>query len=396
MSNSWVKDFRNALKAKIGKNWTVGNSRGSVRIFVGQKPNIISLNTSYKWSEDTWIDALNRIVLLEKIYKEAKGKLDLKTAYLICSSSSSEVVNDWAEALETYRAFKTNVSDKTWKSKHQPVLHIALGLLNKKKQPKNGEDLAILALSKWTKGTQQRRHMRIALYSFLNYVVQRKDFPSKWLPPLVSDDEVVTKSKRIGYPLSDSQIIRLVDSIENPKWRFAIQLMATYGLRPEDLKHLHTRNNGKELWSDYRKSKGGKKGETTEPRQLFPLFVQDIDGSPINWNLKQRIHIKEELPPLNDANSVGQAVGRFLRDKKVWQQIKEEALAERQQCVPYSFRHRYSYIGHNRQKDDGTYRAPKQIADAMGHSLDVHLASYSRFMTKELAKNFDQETVKAS
>ena len=49
--------------------------------------------------------------------------------------------------------------------------------------------------------------------------------------------------------------------------------MATYGLRPEDLKNLHTRNNGKELQSDCRKSKGGKKGETTEPRQLFPLFV---------------------------------------------------------------------------------------------------------------------------
>ena len=268
--------------------------------------------------------------------------------------------------------------------------------MNKKKQPKNGEDLAILALSKWTKGTQQRRHMRIALYSFLNYVVQRKDFPSKWLPPLVSDDEVVTKTKRVGYPLSDSQIIRLVDSIKNPKWRFAIQLMATYGLRPEDLKHLHTRNNGKELWSDYRKSKGGKKGETTEPRQLFPLFVQDIDGTPINWNLKERIYIKEELPPLNDANSVGQALGRFLRDKKVWQQLKEEALAERQQCVPYSFRHRYSYVGHNRQKEDGTYRAPKQISDAMGHSLDVHLASYAQFMTKELAKNFDQEKVEVN
>ena len=71
-------------------------------------------------------------------------------------------------------------------------------------------------------------------------------------------------------------------------------------------------------------------------------------------------------------------------------------LAERQQCVPFSFRHRYSYIGNNRQKDDGTYRAPKQIADAMDHSLDIHLASYARFMIKELAKNFDQEKVEVN
>ena len=44
-----------------------------------------------------------------------------------------------------------------------------------------------------------------------------------------------------------------------------------------------------------------------------------------------------------------------------------------------------------RKKSNGTYRAPKQIADAMGHTLDVHLKSYARFMTKELAENFDQE-----
>ncbi|WP_245151618.1 integrase [Prochlorococcus marinus] len=396
MSEKWISNFRTALKSKCGKNWTVYNSRGIVRLQVGKRPNEETLSTAYKWSEDTWIDALNRITTINQIFTESKGKIDLKTAYAISSSASSILELDWPDALNSYRSFKTNVSEKTWKSKHLPVLHIALTLLNKKKKPKNAEELSNLALSKWTKGTTQRRHMRIALNSFLNYVVQRQDFPSKWLPPVMSDDEAVTTTKRIGYPLSDSQILRLVDSVKNPRWKFALQLMATYGLRPNDLKHLHTRNNGNELWSDYRKSQGGKKGLTTQPRQLFPLFVEDIDGSKNNWNLMKKIHIKEELPTINDKGGAGQAVGRFLRDNKVWQQLKKEAEDERQQLTPYSFRHRYAYVGHNRQKDDGTYRAPKQIADAMGHSLDVHLSSYSRFMTKELAKNFDQETVKVS
>ena len=69
---------------------------------------------------------------------------------------------------------------------------------------------------------------------------------------------------------------------------------------------------------------------------------------------------------------------------------------KKQQLTPYSFRHRYAYVGHNRQKSDGTYRAPKQIADAIGNSLDDHLGSYSRFMTKELAKNFDQEKIEVN
>ena len=41
-------------------------------------------------------------------------------------------------------------------------------------------------------------------------------------------------------------------------------------------------------------------------------------------------------------------------------------------------------------KADGSYRAPKQIADAMGHTLDTHLLSYSRFQTKDLASAFDE------
>ena len=340
LSEQWISNFRTALKSKCGKNWTVYNSRGNVRLQVGKRPNEETLSTAYKWSEDTWIDALNRITTIEQIFRESKGKIDLKTAYAISSSASSILELDWSDALNSYRSFKTNVSDKTWKSKHLPVLHIALTLLNKKKKPKNGEELSNLALSKWTKGTTQRRHMRLALNSFLNYVVQRQDFPSKWLPPVMSDDEAVTTTKRIGYPLSDSQILRLVDSINNPRWKFAIQLMATYGLRPNDLKHLHTRNNGNQLWSDYRKSQGGKKGLTTQPRQLFPLFVEDIDGSKNNWNLMKKIHIKEELPTINDKGGAGQAIGRFLRDNKVWQQLRKEAEDERQQLTPYSFRHR--------------------------------------------------------
>ena len=62
----------------------------------------------------------------------------------------------------------------------------------------------------------------------------------------MSDDEAVTITKHIDYPLSDSQILKLVDSINYPRWKFALH-MATYGLRPNDLKHLHTRNNGNEL-----------------------------------------------------------------------------------------------------------------------------------------------------
>ncbi len=78
---------------------------------------------------------------------------------------------------------------------------------------------------------------------------------------------------------------------------------------------------------------------------------------------------------------------------KLWQQLRKEAEDERQQLTPYSFRHRYAYIGHNRQKEDGSYRCPRKLAEAMGHSYDVHLQSYTRFKIKEMVEDFDRETV---
>ena len=62
---------------------------------------------------------------------------------------------------------------------------------------------------------------------------------------------------------------------------------------------------------------------------------------------------------------------------------------EGQECTPYSFRHRYAYVAHNRINKNGTYRSTKQIADAMGHDLETHLKSYSRFNTKDLENAFD-------
>ena len=69
--------------------------------------------------------------------------------------------------------------------------------------------------------------------------------------------------------------------------------------------------------------------------------------------------------------------------------ICAEAEAEGLECVPYPFRHRYAYVVHTRPQKNGTYRSPKQIADAMGHDLETHLKSYSRFNTKELENAFD-------
>ena len=85
-------------------------------------------------------------------------------------------------------------------------------------------------------------------------------------------------------------------------------------------------------------------------------------------------------------------LGKQLRDrspKNVWLSICKEAEVEGQECTPYSFRHRYAYVAHNRINKNGTYRSPKQIAGAMSQDLETHLKSYSRFNTKDLENALD-------
>ena len=69
-----------------------------------------------------------------------------------------------------------------------------------------------------------RRHMRLAFNRFLNWCVEREDFPSYCRPPVFNkSEEEVTTEKRVGYPLTDSQIGRLVDSFSDnehaAKWQ---------------------------------------------------------------------------------------------------------------------------------------------------------------------------------
>ena len=149
-----------------------------------------------------------------------------------------------------------------------------------------------------------RRTSRQKLFSFLNWAEQLGHLKPIHSPPGAHPE--VLKSKRIGYPLSDAQILQTLYNLpqgeKHNHWRFAIQLCAVYGLGPEELWYLRIKDgeDGSELWTNYQKSMGGIKGAKTEPRRLHPLLVRDADGSAIDWKLQVRLQVGETLPPLNE------------------------------------------------------------------------------------------------
>lgn len=161
--------------------------------------------------------------------------------------------------------------------------------------------------------------------------------------------------------------------------------MATFGLRPEELRYLVLKPGleGPQLWCTYQK-KGG--GGQTRPRQLFPLPVRDLDGTAPNWNLIGRLQLQEELPPLGPPGSGGDAANTYLKRQTIWKQLRAEAAAIGEVLVPYSLRHRYSYEGHR------LGIAAKDLSQAMGHSLECHLRTYARFTSDETANAFATAT----
>ena len=118
---------------------------------------------------------------------------------------------------------------------------------------------------------------------------------------------------------------------------------------------------------------GGKKGKKTEPRKLWPIPLTDADNKLVDFNLKQRIQLGEEMPYLGREGEAAMALRTHLRGCKLWKQYRKEAENVEQVLVPYSFRHRYAKASH------AMGFPTKNIADAMGHTKEVHDANYASF-----------------
>lgn len=375
--DSWVAPFRRQVKLTTGVGWSVLGSRGAMRLMVREPDQRAqSITLPYPWSEEGAAKALPRI---QQIYKRyATGDISLAVAAQRAETASSNQQLSWPELIQEFRKFRPQANDRTWKQKYLPVLERAAALFDgNHKKPADGTALCMQALEKWEHGSRQRQLMRQNLFAFLHWAVERGQLKSCYLPPAHLPE--IRKPKRVGYALNDSQILLLLDSLpegeRHEPWRFAIQLLAVYGLRPEELRYLAVKwgPGGQELWCNYRKSKGGRRGDRTEPRRLYPLLVRDHTGSPIDWHLQERLSIGEKRPPLGEPGHGAEALLTYLRRKPVWRSLQEEAKHLDEKLVPYTFRHRYA-------KESHAAGIPiANIAAAMGHTVEVHLQSYARF-----------------
>ena len=392
-TSNWVREYRDLLKETFESDpesrWFVGEHNGQIRLqvmYAGKKQTRV---IPFEWSKKGFSSAIPEIQQIYKSFWESNDRTLSSACERVTVSGENTKIN-YEVLIEEFRAFVPNASDKTWNKSYVPVLCTAKELLERSKgKPNNGEELLLLSLKKWEQGSRSRQIARRSISKFLNWATQRNKLPSAYCPPPTVPE--VRKPKKIGYAFRDSEILALIEDEKDPKWQFAYQLLAVYGLRPEELRWLRIIDgvNGKEVWSIYKKSMGGLRGDKTKPRKLEPLLVRDIDGNEIDWKLQERLEIGEELPPLGSEGQGGLALLTHIKRRKLYQQIKEEALKIGQEAVPYSFRHRYSKESHASGFDI------TNIAEAMGHTPEVHLQNYSRFKpsgTTAMYRNRNKQT----
>jgi len=94
-TEGWVKEFRWAIKDKIGSGWQVSNDRGNMRLLVGnKKEGFQSINPPFAWQKDQWTEAYKFIEFGAEAYFESDKKIPLKTAFKLIKQTSTEIKFD--------------------------------------------------------------------------------------------------------------------------------------------------------------------------------------------------------------------------------------------------------------------------------------------------------------
>ena len=79
-TNSWVRDFRKAIKTSFGSGWIVENDRANMRLIVCNKiEERTSVSLPYPWKESQWQEATQFIKVGADAYKANNGLISIRT-----------------------------------------------------------------------------------------------------------------------------------------------------------------------------------------------------------------------------------------------------------------------------------------------------------------------------
>jgi len=282
----------------------------------------------------------------------------------------SEAIN-WPQLIQGFKDHKLSsgaIKQSTWDEIYWRRMGVILEAVGGKRRPISPKQLLQGVIESWkdrpgSRGRQLQVQFTAAL---LRWGVDSERLPSSWAPPLDLSIYVGRRREERGVttPIEASHVLDLAEAISDPRWRLAFQLMAAYGLRPEELQHLEIQKE--QLWTTYQKVSS--RGRTRS--RVLRLLPSDEWAKA--WELEKAFRA-DRMPPMRPGHGA-EDLGTYMRRRPLWQQLRREYEEKGEKLVLYSCRHGYAHRAHVICE-----LPPKVVAAAMGHSVETHLAAYSRW-----------------
>lgn len=378
-SSTWASVLRSGLRLSLAQRgtssgWRVSDFRGRTRLTVDGRSGRHQVLLPIEWSPEQADPIRDTVLEIHDAFiagSTLDQAIDAALTSDVQTGDSGTGPIDWPALVERFKAKKLSsgaIKPQTWSSVYQRRMAELLATFKGKRPPTNPRELLEAVTARWSKqpGSRGRQMQVQQTAALLRWGVDNGTLPSEWAPPLDLDPYVGRKrsARTITTPLEVQHILELVDAIPDTRWRFAFQLLAAYGLRPEELQHLQIRRN--RLWCNYRKCTS--RGET-QPR---PLRLLPCDDWAEGWHLLETFK-SQPLPPMRPGYGA-EDMGLYMRRRPRWQELRQEYEAAGEKLVLYSARHGYAHRAHMICE-----LPPKVAAAAMGHSVETHLSSYSKW-----------------
>ena len=394
-AEAWEKGFRAAIKTGR-QGWGVSNdkSTGRVRLKlqfpkVGDWPSNSSVNLPYAWTPAS----INPVIqLVNAAYGPVmEGQVPLKTAIenlLAISDQRADLVRTaWPGIARSFRTKKLStgnrIAESTYSASYGRYIEVALQHLKGPKSAQTGKALIERVLihqrtnkkpgkrfgeqlTPWIDQPKSRMQCCLALKLFLEFAVSEQRQPQSFL---ISEKDYLQLRGGDAKPrkkavLSDQQMLELIRLLPD-HWANAVKICRVFGVRPWEIGSIDRRiNPGGEpqLFVTKGKTVTSRSGvkEETEPRWLEAVA---IDGS--TFGLVETWASLQLPETMNGAN-----LGARLRRLPYWNQLVQDFAANGEWLRPYSFRDTFSVRAHDLDISS------TNIAQAMGHSVEVHHRSY--------------------
>lgn len=163
-------------------------------------------------------------------------------------TSDSEFPINWGALVEAYRQRKISsgeLKSSTWDKIWQPGMREVLTAMHRHPSPGHSRQLLEAVIHRWSRqpGARGRQMQVQQTAALLRWGVDGERLPECWAPPLDLSPYVGRKRAEVNRttPIEVEHILEMVAAIPDARWQLAFQLVAAYGLRPEELRHLERR-----------------------------------------------------------------------------------------------------------------------------------------------------------